>query len=116
MAGAALSAIPALGRTEMASPKLLGAVGKNDAFVITLKSANGKLVKKLKAGRYTFVIHDYSAIHAFDLDGPHGYSHDFTKIPFKGMVTTTLNLKAGKYKAYCPNHESQMFQFFTVTK
>jgi hypothetical protein len=116
MAGASLVAIPAFGQTLASPAKLVGVVGKQDAFVITLKTANGKLVKKLKAGRYTFVIHDNSAIHAFDLDGPHAYSHDFTKIPFKGTVTATLNLKPGKYKAYCPNHESQMFQFFTVTK
>ncbi|HEX6491023.1 MAG TPA: hypothetical protein VF002_06590 [Gaiellaceae bacterium] len=109
-------AATALAQTTMSLPKLIGAVGKNNAFVITLKNSRGRLVKKLKAGRYTFVIHDYSAIHAFNLDGPHGFSHDFTKIPFIGMKTATLNLKAGKYKAYCPNHEATMFQFFTVTK
>ncbi len=101
-------------RPAMSHPKLLGSVGKNDAFVITLKTANGKPVKTLKAGTYTFVIHDYSSLHAFDLDGPHGFSHDFTTVPAVTTKTTTLKLKAGKYKYYCVAHESVMFHFFTV--
>jgi hypothetical protein len=101
-------------RTSMAHPKLLGAVGKNDAYVITLKTAKGKTVKTLKAGTYTFVIHDYSGIHAFDLKGPHGFLHTFTTISAITTKTTTLKLKKGKYKYYCPNHETIMFHFFTV--
>jgi hypothetical protein len=100
--------------SAMTHPKLFGAVGKNDAFVITLKTASGKLVKTIPAGTYTFVIHDFSSIHAFNLDGPHGFSHDFTTIPAITTKTTTLKLKAGKYKYYCPNHESIMFHHFTV--
>lgn len=101
-------------RSTMAHPKLLGAVGKNNAFVITLKTTNGKLVKTIPTGTYTFVIHDYSSMHAFSLDGPHGFSHDFTTIPAVTTKTATLKLKKGKYKYYCPNHESIMFHFFTV--
>jgi plastocyanin len=101
-------------RTSMAHPKLLGAVGKNDAFVITLKKPNGKLVTSIPAGTYTFMIHDYSSLHAFDLDGPHGFSHDFTTVPGIATKTTTLKLKAGKYKYYCVAHESTMFHFFKV--
>jgi hypothetical protein len=100
--------------TAMSHPKLIGAVGRNDAFVITLKTASGKLVKTLPAGTYTFVIHDFSSMHAFSLDGPHGFAHDFTTIPAITTKTTTLKLKAGKYKYYCPNHESIMFHHFTV--
>jgi hypothetical protein len=83
-------------------------------FTITLKE-NGKLVKTLKRGSYTFVISDKSSIHGFSLDGPHGFAKDFTAIPFTGTKTVTLRLKAGKYKYYCPNHESIMFAHFTVT-
>ena len=101
-------------RTTITHPKLLGAVGKNNAYVITLKTASGKLVKTIPAGTYTFVIHDFSSIHAFSLDGPHGFAHDFTTIPAVTTKTTTLKLKKGKYKYYCPNHESIMFHFFTV--
>ena len=111
-AAAALAIVATAGATS--HPKLTGVVGKNDAFKITLKDSQGKLVKTLKAGTYTFVIHDDSSIHSFAMDGPHGKSWTFTAIPFKGTVTKTLKLVAGKYKAYCENHESQMFQHFTV--
>ena len=97
----------------MTHPKLIGLVGKNDAYTITLKD-HGKLVKTIKHGTYTFVISDDSAIHNFELDGPHGKSWVFTSVPFKGKKTKTLKLVAGKYKAYCVAHESQMFQHFTV--
>jgi plastocyanin len=98
----------------MTHPKLTGEVGKSDAFVITLKDASGKLVKTLKAGTYTFVIHDDSSLHSFALDGPHGFAKDFTTVPFKGTKTATVALKKGKYKYYCKAHESTMFHFFTV--
>ena len=95
-------------------PQLIGVVGKNDAYKISLTS-NGKLVKTLKAGTYTLVIHDDSALHNYELDGPHGKSWTFTSVPFKGTKTVTLKLVAGKYKAYCSAHESIMFQHFTVS-
>jgi hypothetical protein len=94
-----------------ATPTLVGTVGP--AYHITL-TKGGKVVKALKHGRYTFVIHDKASIHAFSLDGPHGFAHDFTTIPFVGTKTATINLKAGKYKYYCPNHESLMFGHFVV--
>jgi plastocyanin len=96
------------------TPKLIGVVGKNNAFKITLKDSHGKLVKKLKAGTYTFVIHDDAKIHNYELDGPHGKSWKFTAVTFVGTKTRTLKLTAGKYKAYCMPHESTMFQHFTV--
>jgi hypothetical protein len=114
LAAAVLLTATAGARTSMSHPKLIGVVGKNDAFKITLKTAKGKLVKTLKAGTYTFVIHDDSSIHAFDLSGPHGFKHAFTTIPFVGTKTATLRLRVGKYKAFCPNHPSEMFQHFTV--
>ena len=95
-------------------PQLIGVVGKNDAYKISLTS-NGKLVKTLKAGTYTLVVHDDSALHHYELDGPHGKSWTFTSVPFKGTKTVTLKLVAGKYKAYCSAHESIMFQHFTVS-
>jgi hypothetical protein len=61
-----------------------------------------------------FVINDKSSFHGYSLDGPHGFAKDFTKIPFVGRKTFLLNLKAGKHKYYCPNHESTMFAHFTV--
>jgi hypothetical protein len=98
----------------MSHPKLVGVTGPHDAFTITLKNSAGQLVKTLKAGTYTFVIHDDSSLHSFALDGPHGFAKDFTAIPFKGTKTATVTLKAGKYKYYCAAHESTMFHFFRV--
>jgi hypothetical protein len=95
-------------------PKLIGTVGKNDAFTINLKSSTGKVAKTLKAGTYTLVIHDGSSLHNYELDGPHGKSWTFTSVPFVGTKTVTLKLVPGAYKAYCVAHESQMFQHFTV--
>ena len=104
IAGAALS-------RGSAAPVLSGTVGPG--FTIMLKKS-GKLVKTLKAGSYMFVINDKSNIHGYSLDGPHGFAKDFTKIPFVGRKTVVVKLKAGKYKYYCPNHESTMFAHFTV--
>ena len=104
-------AATALGRPA-AAPVLNGTVGPG--FTITLKQ-HGKLVKTVKAGTYKLVIADKAAIHAFSLDGPHGFARDFTTVPFVGTKTVTLRLRAGKYKYYCPPHEPTMFGRFTVT-
>ena len=82
-------------------------------YTINLKVGNLKLVR-LKAGTVKFVIHDRGSIHAWSLDGPNGFAKDFTTVPFVGTKTVTLKLKAGKYKFYCPPHESMMFGHFTV--
>ncbi len=68
-----------------------------------------------KPPSYKLVINDKASIHAFSLDGPHGYAKDFTTVPFTGTKTFTLKLVAGKYKYYCPPHEPTMFGRFTVT-
>jgi hypothetical protein len=106
LAGSALS-------HSNATPTLVGTVGQG-GYHITL-TKGGTAVKTLKHGTYKFVIRDKSSIHAFSLDGPHGFAHDFTKIPFIGMKTATITLKVGRYKYYCPNHESIMFGHFRVT-
>ena len=103
-------AAAALSRTH-AAPTLTGTVGPG--FTIPLKM-NNKVVKTLKAGSYTLVIHDKASIHAFSLDGPHKYAKDFTTVPFMGTKTFTLKLVAGTYKYYCPPHEPTMFGHFTV--
>jgi len=113
LAASAVAVASALARPAGA-PTLVGTVGKNDAYKITLTSAGGKLVKTLKAGTYKLVIHDDSSIHNYELDGPHGKSWTFTTVPFKGTKTFTLKLVPGAYKAYCAPHESVMFQHFTV--
>ena len=109
---AALSA-SAFARSSGAT-KLVGVVGQNDSYKITLKTTSGKLVKKLTPGTYKLVIHDDSSSHNYELDGPNGKSWTFTSVPFKGTKTVTLKLAAGAYKAYCSAHESIMFQHFSV--
>ena len=106
-------AATALAASQATHPKLLGVVGKNGAFKISL-TAKGKVVKTLKAGTYTVVVQDDSSIHNYELDGPHGKSWTFTSVGFKGTKTITLKFVKGKYKAYCSPHESFMFQHFTV--
>ena len=106
-------AASAMAGSQATHPKLIGVVGKNDAFKITLTS-KGKAAKTLKAGTYTVVIQDDSTIHNYELDGPNGKSWTFTSVGFKGTKTITLKLAKGKYKAYCSPHESFMFQHFTV--
>lgn len=110
---AAALLIPAVA-SGSSHPKLIGTVGQNGAFKITLTDGKGKLVKTLKAGTYTIVIHDDAAIHNYELDGPNGKSWTFTTPAFVGTKTTTLKLTPGKYKAYCAPHEPTMFQRFTV--
>jgi plastocyanin len=110
---AVVFAASAFGQTS-AQPTLVGIVGKNDAYKITL-TMNGKLVKSLKHGTYTVVINDDSSIHNYELAGPHGKLWTFTSVPSTGAKTVTLKLVAGKYKAFCAPHESVMFQHFTVT-
>jgi hypothetical protein len=109
---AAVLAMPAVAGA-MSHPKLVGTVGRGNAFKIDLTS-NGKAAKTLKACTYTLVIHDDSSIHNYELDGPHGKSWTFTSVSFVGTKTMTLKLTPGKYKAYCEAHESLMFQHFTV--
>jgi plastocyanin len=106
-------AASALAASQATHPKLLGVVGKNDAFKISLTS-KGKAMKTLKAGTYTIMIQDNSTIHNYELDGPNGKSWTFTSVGFKGTKTITVKLAKGKYKAYCSPHESLMFQHFTI--
>jgi len=110
-AAAALALAGPAASAPAAPAKLLGTVGPG--FVITLKDAKGKPVKTLKAGRYTFVIKDKSAIHNFHLSGP-GLNRVFTSVPFQGTKTFTLTLKKGKYSFVCDPHNTSMHGAFKV--
>ncbi|MDQ1460589.1 MAG: hypothetical protein QOI08_2073 [Actinomycetota bacterium] len=113
--GVVVAAAAALTATAFArhtmTPTLVGTVGPGYTIKLTV---GGKKVARLKAGSYTFVLHDRASIHAWSLDGPHGFAKDLTTVPFIGTKTVTLKLKAGAYKYYCPPHESMMFGHFTV--
>ena len=113
---AVLVVIAALAAAPVSSAKtvLKGSVGPD--FVIKLKTATGKPVKTLKAGKYTFVISDKSSIHMFHVIGP-GVNKVITSLAFVGTKTVVLNLKAGKYIYQCDPHKSGgMKASFTVTR
>ena len=120
---AAVTAVTALGLAgaamastngSAAQPKLIGKVGINDAYKISLKLPNGKTVKTLKSGFYKLTVTDGSNIHNFQIEGP-GLDKRVTTVNYKGTKTVTVHLRKGKYKFYCMPHESQMFGFFKVT-
>ena len=92
-------------------PTLVGTVGPG--FTITLEKG-GKVVKRLKAGKYKFVISDKSSIHNFVIEGP-GMERSLTSVPFTGKKSFTLSLKKGKWEFYCAPHETTMHGDFRVT-
>jgi plastocyanin len=94
-----------------AQQTLNGGVGPG--FTIKLTKA-GKVVKSLKAGTYKLVVADRSSEHNFVLERQGGRERVITSVPFVGTKTVTVKLKTGKYKFYCPPHESSMFGKFTV--
>jgi plastocyanin len=110
LAAAAATALALAASTAAAPVKLVGTVGPG--FTITLKKGSAK-VTKLKAGKYTFVIHDKSNIHNFHLKGP--VSKMLTSVSYVGTKTVTVTLKAGKYTYVCDPHASTMRGSFTVS-
>ena len=83
-----------------AAPKLVGTVGPG--FTIELKTAAGKDVKTLKAGKYTILVQDKGSIHDFHLVGPG--VNKATTVPFVGKQTWTVTFKPGKYTYKCDPH------------
>ena len=104
---AAVALVAAAAATPMSPPKLTGTVGPG--FTISLKQGT-KLVKALKAGRYTFAVTDKADIHSFHLKGP-GMSKVITGIGFKGTKTVTLALKKGTYTYVCDVHPTMVGHF-----
>jgi plastocyanin len=110
-----IALIVAQGAGAARAQKVIGVVGKNGSFTITLKNTRGKLVRTLPAGMYTIVVRDYSNLHNFELEREHhGSSRDLTDVEFVGTKTFRVKLTRGEYKVYCDPHESTMFQTFTV--
>ena len=110
---AVLAVTAATGGTSQS--RLVGTVGKNGSFRITLVDSRGRLVKSIKAGTYTVVVRDASRIHNFEIEREHnGPDWDITNVGFVGTKTIRLKLTPGEYKAYCEPHESSMFQKFVV--
>lgn len=94
-----------------APPRLAGTVGPG--FTITTKRFN-KVLRTLKAGRYTVVVSDRSNIHNFRLRGP-GLNREITGVGFVGTKTAILTLRKGTYTFVCDPHASSMRGTFRVT-
>lgn len=92
---------------------LVGDVGKNDAFTISLKTDTGTAVSNLVAGSYKLLVHDGSGIHNFHLTG--AGVNAATSVTKAGTQTFTVNLKAGTYTFLCDTHPSTMKGTFKVT-
>jgi len=90
--------------------------GRNNGYVITLTFADGRKVKTIPAGRYTFVVHDYSRIHNFALGSQTANKRLFTTgIPWVGTRSYTLTLTPGNYAYACSAHFQTMNGRFVVT-
>lgn len=92
-----------------APTRLVATVGPG--FTITL-TRGGRRVTSLKAGRYTIVVRDRSAIHNFHLRGP-GVNRT-TRVAFRGTVTWRLRLRKGVHRFVCDPHRSGMRGSFRV--
>jgi hypothetical protein len=87
-----------------------GTVGPTST--ITLKRADGTIVRRVARGYHTFVIRDRSARHDFHLRG--GGIHKLTGVSFVGQRTWRgLRIRAGvTYTYWCQPHASAMTRTF----
>lgn len=92
------------------NPKLVAVVGTNDAYVISLRDANGNSVTQLAPGTYDIAVSDRSEIHNFHLKGP---SVDMSSpIETTQATTWTVTIGEGRYTYVCDAHVSQMRGYF----
>ena len=94
------------------NPRLVGLVGTNDAFSISLRDGSGNVVRTLDPGTYDIAVSDRSEIHNFHLRGP-GVDLS-TEVGAKEEVTWTATLTDGKYTFVCDEHPTTMRGSFTV--
>jgi hypothetical protein len=92
------------------NPRLVAVVGTNEAFVISLRDANGNLVTKLDPGTYDIAVSDRGVSHNFHLQGP-GVEQS-TPIGDKVETTWTVTFTDGRYTYVCDAHASQMRGYF----
>jgi hypothetical protein len=109
---ALVALLSAAGSARADNGTLVGDVGQDDAFVISLTDSTGAKVTHLSAGTYTLIVHDHSSFHNFDLSGP-GVSVA-TDVGGVGDKTFTVTFVDGTYFFQCDPHSSQMHGQFTV--
>jgi hypothetical protein len=92
---------------------LLGVVGHNDAFSISLTDPSGQAISNLAAGTYSLTIKDESTIHDFHLTG--AGVDKATPVGSTSTSTFSVTFKPGTYSFVCDPHAGQMHGKFTVT-
>jgi hypothetical protein len=108
----ALTALVVLPGARADNPTLVGTVGANDAFTISLAGPTGAPMQHLDPGTYTLVVHDQSQLHDFHLFGP-GVDVT-TDVAGVGDATFTINLTDGVYRFVCDPHATVMKGSFAV--
>ncbi len=104
------------GVVRAANPILVGTVGLHNAYKINLTFPSGRKVRSIRAGTYTLVVHDYSAIHNFALGSQTENKRLLTTgIPWRGTKRYTLRFTPGSYAYACSAHFRTMNGTFTVT-
>ena len=89
------------------SPRTKLALTSGPGYTITLKTAAGKTVKRMRTGTYTVVVRDRSSIHNAHLVGPGG-ANRFTTVPYRGTRTWKVSLaRAGTLQFLCDPHARQ---------
>jgi plastocyanin len=83
------------------------------ASTISLRSANGRRVTRLRAGRYRIVVRDRSTRLNFHLIGPR--VNRKTTMRFRGTQTWTLTLRRGSYRYVCDPRARTLKGSFRVT-
>jgi plastocyanin len=112
----AAAALATSGVAAARNPVLIAKVGFHNAYTISLRTPNGKLVHSVRAGTYSIVVHDYSTLHNFALGSVTENKRLFTGgIRFVGTKTYTVTLTPGTYAYACSAHPQTMNGTFTVT-
>jgi hypothetical protein len=112
LAGIALAS-SVVAPAAFAQTKLIGTVGANDSFTITLTHENGTQVGDIPAGTYEIEVRDRSALHNFHLTGP---GVDLrTDVDAVETVTWTVTFQdRQRYRFLCDPHAGQMTGTFTI--
>ena len=89
----------------------VGLASDHNAYAISLKDSTGAKVTHLDPGAYTITVHDYAALHNFDLAG-RGVSMA-TDIVGTGDTTWNVTFTNGTYRFLCDAHPTIMHGSFT---
>jgi plastocyanin len=95
---------------SVAGARLYGRVGPGPS--ISLKRANGTLVRHLEPGGKVIVVRDRATNHNFHLKGP-GVDRK-TGVAFTGRRTWSVQFVSGTYRYICDVHPTAMRKTFTV--